>query len=352
MKKVLFTMMAVVLLLGMTGCNNSDNPITYDIEALEQSLVGMWWDEYDYQDVTEDGVPFTKVLLFVGVNEDHTGCIYLGAFDNTSDEAVVAYEAGFRWALTSEGRVLLSDPDTGENAVLSRTRGGSSYGNEMTNVSGTNMTYTNGSVTLTNASYSGTLKKASAQQQTAVKSRAYYLPKRAQRWDIGKLICTEGHLHRPGVNDLCDAERVAMLAYLEYSYGLAIALKESNRTQYSMIPRWLSDYPPVVGCTWQVPSVDDWKKMFRGCEPGESRSQPERNAWYRTDFESKLKEAGSKVLTSDPSGYVTSTEDEPGKTVWYHSYYGTDFVRFLTKSIRETFYLRPCLKFPRDTALF
>ena len=31
--------MAVVLLLGMTGCKNNDNPVTDDIDALEQSTV-------------------------------------------------------------------------------------------------------------------------------------------------------------------------------------------------------------------------------------------------------------------------------------------------------------------------
>lgn len=50
----------------------------------------MWWDEYEYHDVTEDGVPFDRVLLFVGANEDHTGYLYLAAFDNNSDEAVAA----------------------------------------------------------------------------------------------------------------------------------------------------------------------------------------------------------------------------------------------------------------------
>lgn len=155
-------------------------------------------DEYEYHDVTEDGVPFDRVLLFVGANEDHTGYLYLAAFDNNSDEAVAAYESGFTWALTKEGNIVLSDPVNDESTVLTRADGGSSYGDNMTNVSGTSLTYADGSVTLTNSSYSGTLNKADAQQQTDVKSRANYLPKRAQRWDIGKLICTEGHLHRPG----------------------------------------------------------------------------------------------------------------------------------------------------------
>lgn len=56
----------------------------------------MWWDEYEYHDVTEDGVPFDRVLLFVGADEDHTGYLYLAAFDNTSDEAVAVPPSLFK----------------------------------------------------------------------------------------------------------------------------------------------------------------------------------------------------------------------------------------------------------------
>lgn len=76
-KSRLLTALAfAALLLGVTAACNRD-PIP--IEVLEKELVGMWWDEYEYHDVTEDGVPFDRVLLFVGANEDHTGYLYLAA---------------------------------------------------------------------------------------------------------------------------------------------------------------------------------------------------------------------------------------------------------------------------------
>jgi hypothetical protein len=49
----------------MTACTSEDNPSTVDIDALERELVGVWWDEYEYADVTETGVPFSRVLLAV-----------------------------------------------------------------------------------------------------------------------------------------------------------------------------------------------------------------------------------------------------------------------------------------------
>ena len=75
MKKILFAMMAAVLLVGMTSCSKDDNPSTVDIDALEKCLVGLWWDEFEYADVTETGVPFSRVLLAVQVDANHTGCI-------------------------------------------------------------------------------------------------------------------------------------------------------------------------------------------------------------------------------------------------------------------------------------
>ena len=159
MKRIIIALFAAsALLLSLTGCNKE-----VDIKELEQSLVGVWWDQYEYSDVTETGVAFDKVLLAVVANADHSGCIYLGAYDSKSDALVAVYggpkDAGFKWELTHDGNIVLSDPASGASTVLTRA-GGGSYGNDMTNVNGTNMTYTNGSVTVTNGSYSGTLTKA------------------------------------------------------------------------------------------------------------------------------------------------------------------------------------------------
>ena len=170
---------AVVLLLGMTGCVVEDNPATGGLSPQEKSLVGIWWDEYDYADVTEEGVPFTKVILVVQVDDDHTGCLYLGAFNDTDYYPVAVYggkeDAGFKWALLDDGRVKLTDPKTGESAVLARaaTRGDSdgSYGNNMTNVATTNVTYTDNSVKVTNGSYDGTLEKGDIEQTADVEDK-------------------------------------------------------------------------------------------------------------------------------------------------------------------------------------
>ena len=153
----------------MTGCSKDEATPSNTAKLSEQDLVGLWWDEFEYADVTETGKPFTRALLAVKADADHTGCIYLGVFDDKSDEPLAIYggpeDAGFTWRLQADGTLLLGDPATGKTYALARTRGadGGSYGEGATDVSNTSLTYTGGSVTMTNGSYSGTLAKADAE---------------------------------------------------------------------------------------------------------------------------------------------------------------------------------------------
>ena len=174
MKQIfLATFAAAVLLLGITGCSKDDQTPYINTAELEKSLVGVWWDEYEYADVTETGVPFTRVLLAIKADADHTGCIYLGLFDDTDDLPLAVYggpkDAGFRWQLLPNGDLQLSDPVSGETSVF--TRSVDSYANSMTDVSTANLTYDNNQVTMTNGSYSGTLVKADAGQETDIQKR-------------------------------------------------------------------------------------------------------------------------------------------------------------------------------------
>ena len=186
MKKKIFRMFAAAaLLLGSAGMFSScqglvdavfgveDKPAqqqpattpTVDIAAMEQELVGLWWEEYEYAGETEDGEPFNRVLLAMSFDEDHNGCIYLGVFvDNTEGEPLAIYggyeDSGFAWKLLEDGTLQLSDPYTGETYALTRAAG-DSYGKNMTDVSSTKPVFTNGSVGVTNGGNSVTLEKAS-----------------------------------------------------------------------------------------------------------------------------------------------------------------------------------------------
>ena len=164
---------AAMLLLGMTACKDDNSSSTDDKDKLEQELVGLWWDEYEYSDVTETGEPFSRVLLAVEVAADHTGCIYLGAFDDKSDEPVAVYggyeDTGFLWQLLDDGSVQLSDPVTGETYMV--TRGDGNYVDKATDVSNTTIAVASGEVTMTNGGYSGTLAKADDQQAADIEKK-------------------------------------------------------------------------------------------------------------------------------------------------------------------------------------
>ena len=73
--------------------------------------------------------------------------------------------------MLSDGKIQLGDPDTGETIEMAPalTRG---YGSNMTNTSNTNMSYNNGTVTVTNGDQSNTLHKADASQTSAIEQNA------------------------------------------------------------------------------------------------------------------------------------------------------------------------------------
>ena len=161
-QKFLVMFAAAVLLMGMTGCTAVDNPSTPDTSDLEQSLVGLWWEEFEYADVTENGKPFNRALIVVEANADHTGYVALAVFDDEFNEPLEIYggpkDAPFTWQVTPEGRIILTDPNTGTSMMPSRTRSKGNHGS-FVDISQIEMNYTSGNVTFSNASHKGSLTK-------------------------------------------------------------------------------------------------------------------------------------------------------------------------------------------------
>ena len=161
-QKFLAMFAAAVVLLGLTGCTAVDNPSTPVTSDLEQSLVGLWYESFDYEDVTENGKPFNRALIVVEANADHTGYVALAVFDDEFNEPLEIYggpkDAPFTWQVTPEGRIILTDPNTGTSMMPSRTRGKGNHGS-FVDISQIEMNYTSGNVTFSNASHKGSLTK-------------------------------------------------------------------------------------------------------------------------------------------------------------------------------------------------
>ena len=164
MKQKIFAMFIVaMLLLGMSGCAAVDNPSSTDTSILEQSLIGLWYEEFDYEDVTEDGKPFNRALVVVETKADHTGYVALAVFDDEFNEPLEIYggpkDAPFTWQVTAEGRIILTDPNTGTSIMSARTRGDGNH-SDFVDIGQIEMNSSQGRIAFSNASHEGSLTKA------------------------------------------------------------------------------------------------------------------------------------------------------------------------------------------------
>ena len=165
MKAKLFPILAAaVLLFGMSACTDKiDNSTLPSQQEMEKSLIGLWYEEFDYEDVTEDGKPFNHALIAVEAKADHTGYVALAVFDDVFNEPLEIYggpkDAPFTWQVTAEGHIILTDPNTGTTYASARTRGDGNH-SDFVDIGQIKMNCTPGHVDFSNASYEGSLNKA------------------------------------------------------------------------------------------------------------------------------------------------------------------------------------------------
>ena len=168
MKKILAMFAAVVLLFGTSSCDlfgDSENPVTPSQKELIESLIGLWYESFDYKDVTETGKPFNHALIAVEVKADYTGYVALAVFDDEFNEPLEIYggpkDAPFTWQVTADGQIILTDPNTGTTYAMARTRGSGNH-NDFVDIGQINMKSSSGQLTFSNGSHSGTLTKTNS----------------------------------------------------------------------------------------------------------------------------------------------------------------------------------------------
>ena len=163
-QKILVVFTVVVVLLGMSACkDNNDTPSTPSQQEMEDSLIGLWYESFDYKDVTEDGKPFNRALIVVEAKDDHTGYVALAVFDDVFNEPLEIYggpkDAPFTWQVSANGQVILTDPNTGTSFSAARTRGDGSL-NGFVDIGQIKMRSGSGSIAFSNGTHNGTLTKA------------------------------------------------------------------------------------------------------------------------------------------------------------------------------------------------
>ena len=163
-QKIIAMFAATMLLLGMGACTDkNDNPAIPSQQEMEESLIGLWYEEFDYEDVTENGKPFNHALIAVEAKADHTGYVALAVFDDEFNEPLEIYggpkDAPFLWQVTDEGNIILTDPNTGTPFMSARTRSDGNHSN-FVDVGQIEMSCATGSIAFSNASHKGSLSKA------------------------------------------------------------------------------------------------------------------------------------------------------------------------------------------------
>ncbi len=167
MKKII-SWTLVAALFGFAGvftaCSSDDDSATSARQQeLEKSLIGLWYEEFAYKDVTEEGKPFSRAIIAVEAKADHTGYVALAVFDDEFNEPLKIYggpkKAAFTWKVTDGGHVVLTDPATGTTVVSAPTRSGSSHGSYV-DIDQINMNCSSGQLNYSSPSHDGSLTKA------------------------------------------------------------------------------------------------------------------------------------------------------------------------------------------------
>ncbi len=172
-QKFLAFFATAVLLLSVGACSDSsDNPSSPSQQEIEQSLVGLWYESFDYQGVTEANKPFNRALIVVETKADHTGYVALAVFDDEFNEPLEIYggpnDAPFTWQVSAEGKVTLTDPATGATVSTARTRADGSQ-NDFVDIGKINMKSGSDQIAFSNATHQGTLTKVGSDNSGLIK---------------------------------------------------------------------------------------------------------------------------------------------------------------------------------------
>ena len=175
MKKTKLWMFAatfVCSLAVLTSCSSDDDtPTAPTQQEMEESLVGLWYEEFEYEDVTEYGKPFNRALIAVEAKADHTGYVALAVFDDEFNEPLEVYggpkDAPFTWQVTADGHITLTDPNTGATVMTASTRSNDTH-DGFVDIDQIEMNCTQGHLTYSNASHEGSLTKVESDKNSLI----------------------------------------------------------------------------------------------------------------------------------------------------------------------------------------
>ena len=150
--------------------------------------------------------------------------------------------------------------------------------------------------------------------------------------DVGKVICSNGHIHTNVSDVTCfGGTAEAMIAYVgtesSCSHGLAIALADAcspcnlSNAVSTVSSTWASSHG-VSGGDWRLPSGDDWKYMFTACGgTAYNTTWNDTMSYSYGNFREKLK-ALNYGYDVQNSGYWCNLREASGLSWTYDFAYG------------------------------
>ena len=165
MEKKFLMVVALLWAVVFTSCSDKDDNGTRSQQEMEESIIGLWQEEFEYKDVTEDGKPFNRALIVVETKADHTGYVALAVFDDEFNEPLEVYggpkDAPFTWQVTAQGHITLSVPNAGPTMKSARRSSDGSHSN-FVDIGQIKMNCApSGDITFSNSSHEGSLSKTS-----------------------------------------------------------------------------------------------------------------------------------------------------------------------------------------------
>ena len=166
MEKKFLMVVALLWAVVFTSCSDKDdNTDTRSQKEMEESIIGLWQEEFEYKDVTEDGKPFNRALIVVETKADHTGYVALAVFDDEFNEPLEVYggpkDAPFTWQVTAQGHITLSVPNAGSTMKSAHRSSDGSHSN-FVDIGQIKMNCApSGDITFSNSSHEGSLSKTS-----------------------------------------------------------------------------------------------------------------------------------------------------------------------------------------------
>ena len=165
MEKKFLMVVALLWAVVFTSCSDKDDNGTRSQQEMEESIIGLWQEEFEYKDVTEDGKPFNRALIVVETKADHTGYVALAVFDDEFNEPLEVYggpkDAPFTWQVTAQGHITLSVPNAGPTMKSAHRSSDGSHSN-FVDIGQIKMNCApSGNISFSNSSHEGSLSKTS-----------------------------------------------------------------------------------------------------------------------------------------------------------------------------------------------